>query len=222
MEIIKTFTELKTEFEELLENSNDKKHTIDNELNAVMYFVNTEFEFEFPKMSKPPKLLKKYNLFILYSNELFKTAFNKYIETGKYNIERKHTDNDNSYAYKQKVVYQSFEFAEYYKWLRSLTNENVFKNTKKETLTIKQKLLALHYLGLNIKDSNNNRIAEIIAEVLGVGSENIRKSLSHLTAGKNNTVRTKNNLETVQKLFESKGLTAIGDIIKEDLKGVKK
>jgi len=91
------------------------------------------------------------------------------------------------------------------------------KTTSKSSLSHKQKLLALHYLGLNTTKYENTKIAKILAEVLELSEDNTRIFLSYLSAGKNE-VRTKANLEKVNQLFEKQGLSEISETIINDIK----
>lgn len=110
------------------------------------------------------------------------------------------------------------KFTDFYNWLKELEKEYLTKpNTKKSSLTLKQKLLALHYLGLNMNQTDNTNTAKILSQILDAGQENIRKSLSYISNGKNN-VRTESNLKIVSNLFENHSLTEISNKIKEEIK----
>jgi hypothetical protein len=135
--------------------------------------------------------------------------------SGSFIAERDYNDNDNMFKFKTETVNQAYEFFEYYKWLNSLINEPK-KDVKKSSLTHKQKLLALHYLGLDTSKFENSKIAKILSEILELSEDNTRQYLSYITAGKNE-VRTKANLEKVNQLFENQGLLDISLSIKKDL-----
>jgi hypothetical protein len=157
---------------------------------------------------------------IYIDRKIFNESFYQYLNNGtQITIERLYNDNDERYRHKQNSADQAIEFFKYYQWLKTqlLTPQ---KLEDKDSLPVKQKLLALHYLGLDTSANDNNKCAEILGTILGVGSENIRKSLSHLYAGKNNNVRTKNNLEKVKQLFDSQGLTDISNRIKSDIENL--
>ena len=215
---IRTFTDLKKDFEELLEKSKDRKFTIENELQEVTEFVKNVviYNRKAPK-SKDYKSRKFFNLFLLESNMLFKEAFNNIIQFDDYKEERSRSDTDETFLYKQNVVEQAFEFVEYFKWLRTLLKDDSSKSIKKSSqLSHKQKLLALHYLGFDFSKYDNTKLAKILSEVLELNADNTRQYLSYLAAGKN-YVRTKNNLEVVEKLFENQGLNDVSSIIQKDI-----
>ncbi|WAC00967.1 hypothetical protein N7U66_12210 [Lacinutrix neustonica] len=63
---------------------------------------------------------------------------------------------------------QGLELGKYVLWLRKLENE---PSTEKEysTLSPEQKLLALHYLGLDFRDFTNTHVANVLSQILNVG-----------------------------------------------------
>jgi len=222
MEIIK-LQQLQENFNSAIEKSIDQKFDINNEIDEALSYALTIPEYT-PSFRKPSyrELQNKSNrIFELeiadLNRVLFRDSFKNWIRLGNYDLEKSHTDTIETYEIKENTVKQAIEFAQYYKWLKELQNQPIKKLDEEHSMPIKQKLLVLHYLGMNTTEYDNTKCAEILAEVLGVGSENIRKSLSHLHAGRNNTVRTKNNLEKVKILFDTQGLTKISNQIKEDL-----
>jgi len=114
---------------------------------------------------------------------------------------------------------QAYSLAIYYKWLEKALeqNFNIEEKPKEATLNIEQKLIALHSLGLDLRDYSNTESAKILAKILNVGSENIRKNLSNLYVGKNN-VRNLNNLTKVSELFENKTFDSISNRLKKEIK----
>jgi hypothetical protein len=145
---------------------------------------------------------KKFNkLFYEYN------AFDK-IEIEEYSLEPN--------KYKQTVI----EFSEYYSWLKSELNKYESKKVEKTTVTHKQKLLILHYLGLNISDNDNNKLAKLLSNSLGLGYDNTRKWLPLLSYN-NKEVRTESNLKAVKLLFETAGLQSIAEKIEQDIENIK-
>ena len=110
--------------------------------------------------------------------------------------------------------FTAIRFAEYYIWLKSLVNNH--PKPKKDTLSHKQKMLALHYLGLDLSKYDNTKSGNILGDILGLDKGNTRKYLSYVGAGKND-VRTKKNLQAVLNLFESQEITDISTKIKSDI-----
>lgn len=217
MNTVITFIDLKADFEQILEKSIDKKYTIDIEMNEVLSFVNDTERKSIKKSiqySNPNKFY--YKLYVSESDRFFKKSFNDYIESGTNAVERRYNDTDDTYLAKQNILKQANEFAEYYKWLRTLSVDNIKATKNKSILTHKQKLLTLHYLGFDFSNFDNTKIAKVLSEVLELNEDNTRQYLSYLTAGKND-VRTKNNLEAVRKVFENQGLTDISSAIQKDI-----
>lgn len=223
MEIIK-LQQLQENFNSAIEKSIDQKFDINNEINEVLSYARTIPEYT-PTFRKPThtQLKNKSNrIFELnignLNRTLFRDSFNSFIRYGKYELEKFHTDTNESHLMKELIVKQAFEFSEYYKWLNSLLNTPQ-KATTKNSLSHKQKLLALHYLGLNTVKYENTKIAKVLAEVLELSEDNTRIFLSYLSAGKNE-VRTKANLEKVNQLFEKQGISEISDVIKKDIENL--
>ena len=216
MEIIK-LQELQNDFNLSIEKSIGKKYDINIEINEILDYIK-----DIPNYSLSRKAVN-----VNHSNRVFKIkisdllqklfseAFNSYMRIGNYELKRFHADTDEMYKIKESTVSQALEFSEYYKWLNSLLN-TAAKAPTKNTLSHKQKLLALHYLGLNTAKYENTKIAKVLAEVLELSEDNTRIFLSYLSAGKNE-VRTKTNLEKVNQLFEKQGISEISDVIKKDI-----
>ena len=217
---IYTLTQLKENFNTVLEISINKKYTIESEINAITDYVNSIPKYKlFSKPDNPDFKNKNNKIFEIkisdLSRSLFSEAFNNYMLVGKHTIERFHLDTDEMFEHKERVINQAYELADYYKWLNELI-ATPQKIEKKSSLTHKQKLLALHYLGLDTSKFENSKTAKILSEILELSEDNTRQYLSYITAGKNE-VRTKSNLEKVNQLFENQGLLDISSIIKKDL-----
>jgi hypothetical protein len=218
---MKTLSQFQSEFETGLENSNNKKFTLENEVKEVLNYINTipTYTKLFRKPIKPTFENKANKIFVINIpvslRSLFSEAFTKYITTGDYELERLYHDTNETYQIKDDTVKQAYVFSEYYKWLNELITRPQ-KVEKKSSLTHKQKLLALHYLGLDTSKFENSKTAKILSEILELSEDNTRQYLSYITAGKNE-VRTKANLEKVNQLFENQGLSDISSNIKKDL-----
>lgn len=217
-----TFSELKKAFNSALEQSTDKQFLVENELREVNNFINN---LPIPKVQKrffvkyhpAQKGTEIFNLAIPQGRE-FSEAFTSILKTGDLKIEKSFHEPTEAFEIRQNIVKQASEFAEYYKWLNGLKNSPQ-KLPRKSSLSHKQKLLALHYLGLDTGKFDNSAIAKILAEVLELSEDNTRQYLSYITAGRNN-VRTKSNLEKLHQIFEKQGLTEISNKIKSDIEKI--
>jgi len=221
MEIIK-LSQLQNDFNKAIGISSNRNIIIEDEITEVKIYVDSIPVLSTWRRSSSPSHLHKgnkiFNLDIpVYSRDLFNKAFYGIQSYGDYKKEKQLNETEETHEHHLKVIKQAFDFFEYYKWLKELLNTPIKTADTENAMPVKQRLLALHYLGMDTSEHNHTKCAEILAEVLGVGSENIRKSLSHLYAGKNNSVRTKNNLEKVKLLFDSQGLTQISNQIKADI-----
>lgn len=219
-----TLSELKRTFNSALEQSPDKQFLIENELREVFNFINN---IPIPKVQK--RFFVKYHptqkgtgIFNLpiHQGRDFSEAFNTIIRTGEFHIEKKFHEPIEAFEIRQNVIKQAFEFVEYYKWLNGLKNSPQ-KLPKKSSLDHKEKLLALHYLGLDLSKFDNKKTAKILSEIIGHSEENTRKYLSYLAAGKND-VRTPKTLKNTLNLFESQGFNEISNTIKTDLEKITK
>ena len=215
-----TNLELQNKFNKALEKSLNQKLTIETEIKEVLDFVNTipnQKLFRKPIQSEF-KTIRTTRIFEINNcdRKLLSDTFYSIKETGSFNdLNRTANDTELTYQFKTNTIKQAFELFEYYKWLNKLLAEPQ-KTIKKSSLSHKQKLLALHYLGLNTSKYDNTKIAKILSEILELSEDNTRQYLSYLFAGKNE-VRTKINLEKVNQLFENQEITEISNTIKKDL-----
>lgn len=223
MKII-TLEELQEEFNSILSTVTEKENLINLELKEIDNYLNytapprrhkMDFHFE-------PNTDAVFTLSVdLNRRKLLKRAFNGFNVYGKFELVDNKAKSQGMINLDDKVIEQASEFAKYFKWLKELD----FKPNSaqdKSTLTISQKLLALHYLGLDLgKIENKKQSAKVLQQILNEdGDENIRKKLSNIYAGKNK-IFTKNNLEITAKVFQDSNLTDIYLKIKEALNKIK-
>lgn len=217
-----TNLELQNKFNTATENNANRNLLIENEIREIENYVNYIPAYTSPfrkkaiplTINKSPKIFDFGNTYI--DRKIFNESFYEYLNSGKpITIERLHNDNDEMYRIKQNSANQSIETFKYYEWLK-IQLSIPQKAQKKSSLSHKQKLLALHYLGLDTSKYDNTKIAKILSEILELSEDNTRQYLSYLSAGKND-VRTKTNLEKVNQLFENQEITDISNTIKKDL-----
>ena len=213
-----TLREFQKEFNSALEISIDKNYLIENELREINNFLNFSSAPNKKRkgLFKTPKANQTSVFKLVIPNMLgsqFIDAYHSFLKIGDFEPPKFHQDTEESFKVKKEISKQAFEFSEYYKWLIVLQTTPQ-KVHKKSSLTHKQKLLALHYLGLDTSKYDNTKIAKILSEILELSEDNTRQYLSYLTARKND-VRTKNNLEKVSQLFENQGLDNISNTIKK-------
>ncbi len=219
-----TLSELKKAFNSALQNSPDKQFLIENELREINNLLNyvpvprTKKRL-FESAYRRPKGTGIFYIEIAPGG-LFCEAFNSILRTGEFKIEKSFHEPIEAFEIRQQNVKQAFEFAEYYKWLNSLKSSPQ-KLPKRSSLDHKEKLLALHYLGLDLSKFDNKKTAKILSEIIGHSEENTRKYLSYLAAGKND-VRTPKTLKNTLNLFESQGFVEICNTIKTDLEKITK
>ncbi|SDK79361.1 hypothetical protein SAMN04488034_101489 [Salinimicrobium catena] len=224
--ILTTLSDLKKSFKSALEKSSEKQYLIENELREINNFV-TNLPIPrakrniFSKYYSIPKGTAIFDLDIPFEfRRTFAEAFNKIIITGELEEVKLHSESDQAFLFRKQISQQALEFVKYYKWLNELKNKPQTL-PKKSSLDHKEKLLALHYLGLDLSKFDNKKTSKILSEIIGHSEENTRKYLSYLTAGKNN-VRTPKTLKITLNLFESQGFDEISNTIKSDLEKITK
>jgi hypothetical protein len=218
---ITTLSQLQSDFGTALENSINKKFTIENETKEVLNYINTIPNANlFRKSIKPTLENKASKIFVIdipsLLRNLFSEAFNNYMTTGNYELKRLHTDTDEMYQINKETVKQANVFSEYYKWLNEL-QATPQKAEKKNTLSHKEKMLALYYLGLDMrKFSNNKQSAIILSKILGLDESNTKDYLTYFEGNKGK-VKTEANINKMLDLFENQDFKEIQKKIKEDL-----
>ncbi|WP_034887101.1 hypothetical protein [Gillisia sp. Hel_I_29] len=219
-----TLTELQNDFNSALEKTINKNFLIENELREINNYLDYS---PTPKIKRNGLVhLKKANqtqIFKLSISDMLRPLFNEavhsFLTTGKFPISNSTIDTEESLNIKKHISKQAFEFSEYYKWLIELKNTPQ-KTSKKSTLTHKQKLLALHYLGLDLRRYDNIKSAKILEPIIGQNFGDTRKQIPFLY-GNNDEVRNQDNLEKVLQLFDNAGFEEIADKIKEDIEKIK-
>ncbi|SMG49718.1 hypothetical protein [Arenibacter troitsensis] len=117
----------------------------------------------------------------------------------------------------KRIRKQAIELAKYTIWLKALKSTNNSKPQKKNnTLSQKQKLLALHYLGLDFRKQDYIKSAKVLQEIYGHHFEDSRK-LMPMLYDTNNSLKTSDNLRSVLNLFKSIGFTDAVEDIQKDL-----
>lgn len=196
-------------FEKRLLEVNNKEFLIENEINIIESYVNKPIS-----VNERNSTNSVFDLSNLGSSKIISEVFNEYMLNGS--IKNIEVNND---PFKSNFVKTGLLFVKYYKWLKEI-NKHPINQPKKQKLTQKQKLLALHYLGVDFSKYDNSSLAKILSQILDLGEENIRKNLSYVSAGKNE-VRTESNLEKVHQLYKNIGINDISNTIYKDLEKIK-
>lgn len=222
MEII-TYSELQQKFDSATENSSNRKMAIEFEISAIEDYVNNIPYFspfrgkpQATRINKSPKIFNFENVF--FNRIIFNEAFYEYLNNGKaISIIQEQNDNIDSLRIKQSSVEQAIEFFKYYQWLKNQLTTNT-KAKPSISLNHQEKMLALHYLGMNTKNFDDTKTAKILSAILGLNEQNTREILGALYINAvNNPVRTKKHLENLKQHFETLGLTEISDKIKGEI-----
>lgn len=217
MDII-TVNELQKKFDLTIQNNPLRNSKIKNEIEAIEKYVNI-FPAQINTFKKQPikttidKTPQIFDLGYTYIyRDIFHDAFHKYLNSEeKTFIEKLHNESEETYYLKQRSANQAIELFEYYKWLNELINPSK-KAEKNNSLNHKQIILALYYLGFDMKQFNQTKTGHILGEILGLSPKNTTDYIRHVASGKND-VRTPKNLKIVKQLFEKHGLNEVSDKI---------
>lgn len=231
--MIISFKELKEDFNSRSKNFTNKKLYIQDELKQIEDFLNyKQFEvrtgsvFREPLSEYKPKLslLKAVFSEVKYYWSFFNNSYEHYlynekeksftpVKKGK-DTTQEQVDDFNKIV--QEHHFQGIEFAKYVLWLKR-NERGTNLSSKKSTLTLNQKMLALYYLGVDMRDYQNNlQASKILAQILGMDWTNIKESLTYFD-GKNSKVKKTENIKKVLELFENECFKPIQNKIREDL-----
>lgn len=218
-----TNLELQNKFNTATENSINRNILIETEIREIENYINNipVYARAFKKAVKPLTINKSPKIFdfsdVYINRKIFNESFYEYLNNGKpITIERLYNDNDEIYKHKQNSADQAIEFFKYYEWLKIqlLTPQ---KAEKKSSLSHKEKMLALYYLGLDMrKFSNNKQSAIILSKILGLDESNTKDYLTYFDGNKGK-VKTEANINKMLDLFENQDFKEIQKKIKDDL-----
>lgn len=215
-----TFEQFKEAFEVAIENISNKDSFIGNEIREIESYLFS---------SKPIRKggFKNMNLNVFRkSRRIFKININKNFEPlfteafQGYDLDGEFIDDRGKEGEYKIVIEQARQFCQYYQWLKE-KKINPKLIAKKGSLTHKQKMLALHYLGLDTNEYDNSKLAKILSKVLELNEDNTRQYLSYVSGG-NNEVRTIKNLKTVRQLYKNQGFISISNKIESDIEKTEK
>lgn len=215
---ITTFDQFRDKFEKAILPIKNKDSFIDNEIREIeSYLYSQEIggdprKFNFSAQRNTRKVFE----IEMHKNYLYllTEAFQGFDIDGDYN--NKQSD-ENS----KTIIEQAKQFCEYYHWLKELKN-TPSTSKKKPELYLNQKLLALHYLGVDLRDIEDTKSAKMLSYILGSDYENTRKALPQIYFNSpNNKVRTKDNLKKMLWLFDNEQFKKIKQTITSDIRNLK-
>lgn len=219
-------------FKSRLETVKNKDYLIENEINQIRLFTSMEswhsdIPYEEAGLNFANETNSVFDLMDMGGSRVyFNSVFNEYLLEGTvtpildFDGEADLSLDDELLPVEDDFLRDQREsaiaFAEYYLWLKEL-KIHPKSNQKFSSLNNDQKLLALHLLGLDLRDYTKTHMRKVLGAILNIGSENIRKNLSVLQGGKNN-LRTKENFEKLLELFENKTFEPIQNKIKREIR----
>ena len=208
------YDKLKSNFELALQKTGNKKFLAEREINAIQKFAYEELSIEgalrmpvyhFRSVFEPTEIGSA-------THYPFKEVFDEMM-CG--------STRDLSIHYPERVINEAEQLFKYYEYLENfLVQEKKNIGRKSKGLSHKQKLLGLYYLGLDINNFDNSKLAKVLSDILDLSEDNTRQYLSYLSGGKNK-VRTKSNLQKIEELFRNQDLKEIASEIKNDIDQLK-
>lgn len=232
---VRNLQELQDIFNIRYENIKNRTLLIEDELKQIDVFFETVGKNIYRKdivdfltsIGKVPNHV--FNTHWIYPPTGHFVDFKKYYEAYLYEeIEHPLPDNELTENISQKdmdsnmeglkpVRLQAIELAKYTIWLKELKSTDTLKPQKnKDSLSQKQKLLALHYLGLDFRNHDYIKSAKVLQEIYGHHFEDSRK-LMPMLYDTNNSLKTSDNLRSVLNIFKSIGFTDAVEDIQKDL-----
>lgn len=227
------FEEFKSNFQNELKNTPNKKNLVDNEINEIEYCL--EPRFENPSInaraggSGIPSKRIAYHVFKIdiakASHDLFVRAFRGTYLKGSYELKPHPSVPEDVLSDWLLIARQAEEFAKYYSWLKNLGEVNKTNQSKKQESVLyhKEKLLALYYLGIRFNKYENTRYAKILSLIMGESEVTTRQHLSyfHTSGNTDKKVKTEKGLKKLKFLFESLQFGEELQMVEEDLKKLK-
>ena len=210
-----TFDQFKEKFERAVIDVKNRESFIDNEIREIEKYLFSEKAHSNSTKVDLSQFRKSRRVFEIEIQRGYLSflaeAFQGFDIDGEFN------DELNRDELEKNIIEQARQLCKYYQWLKDLKLSA--KKPKKTGLTHKQKMLALHYLGLKLRLGDNKKLAFVLSQILELDEENTRKYLSYLASGKNE-VRTKNNLTKINQLFKNQGFIDISNSIQSDLENL--
>lgn len=219
---ITNLEKFQNDFNNAIEKSLNQKLDIETEIKEVLDFVNTiptQRAFSKPVKSEF-ETIRNTRIFKMpiCDRRLLSDAFYSIKETGKFNdLNRTLNDTELTYQFKENTVKQALDFFEYYKWLNELLTAPQKREKKNEALNHKERMLALYYLGLDMRKFGNNlQSAKILSKIIGFDESNTKKFLTYFD-GKECEVKKEPNIIKMLELFDHQDFKEIHNTVKKDL-----
>jgi hypothetical protein len=225
MEII-TATELQEKFDLTLQNNSHRNLKIENEIKAIEEYV---YNIPTPRsplkrqptetsINKTPQVFNLGNTYI--DRNIFHDAFCKYLNSeGKTIVEQPYNESKEVHYLKQRTANQAIELFKYYTWLKVILTK---KAKQAITLNHQEKMLALHFLGMNTSKLDDSKTAKILSVILGLSEQNTREILGALYIdAKENPVRNIKHFQNLHNQFKNIGLKEIAAEIEKEIPNLK-
>jgi hypothetical protein len=219
-----TIEEFKSNFNSKLNTipTSNKSNLIDNEIKKIEKYLEPKEYHKRNKMYRFSNLnLHSNHIFNLQINSRYKNdfinAFNKYLLGEKTEITKREQESKEYFEERKVVIYQAYEFAKYYNWLKSLLPSKF--EEKHSSLNQQEKMLALSYLGLDLRKYDDTKAGKVLSQIINMNYDNTRKYLPQVYFNApGNEVRTKESFKNLIKLFDNEQFEEISKEIKKDLK----
>lgn len=187
---------------------NNEIKEIEKHLEPKEYTNRLDKRYRYANLNLKPNHVFRLNINYHHKNT-FINAFQNF------NLRQEIDENENSE--KQLVILQACEFVKHYNWLIVLKSDDKNIKSKKSSLTHSQKILALYYLGIDMRSFQNNvQSAKILSSILDLDESNTKDYLTYFE-GKKSKVKNKKNINKIADIFEHQDFKTVLDKIKKDL-----
>ncbi|PQJ82778.1 hypothetical protein [Polaribacter glomeratus] len=206
------------DFQKVLIDTNNKKILLELEIREIEKLIHKEENLYLGIGNNLIKYQSKSVFqFDYYPSQFFNNVVHNYLLNNEFNF---NSISDNRFKERDiKVAKNAIDFADYYKWLKNINSDTPkSKSLNKSDLTLSQKILSLHYLGLKLDDYDKTKSSKILSKILNQSEDNTRKYLNQLSsATKESELKSTKNLNTLLELFENEQFKEVQNKIKKDI-----
>jgi hypothetical protein len=210
------YNKLIEEFNKVYKITENKFFLTDSELQQIEVFLKTDsldglgLSSNYQKNSFLNKVFKvKYSS----SNE-FREFFRGLQLNSNYKLREYYQNSD----YYEEVFKNVHELSEYFNYLKNLITNPQKESPKKESLSLSQKILALHYLGLDLTKFDKTKSSKVLSKILNQNESNTKEHITNMYSAKNETkIKSLKNLKPLLEVFENEQFNEVQNKIKKDI-----
>ena len=211
------------DFQKALIDTKNKKYLIEKEIKQIEIVISTSrAAFTYNSISHVGQEVMTNGVFKekIYADDRFNSFFHQYIENDGFDFES--IPNDKYKNHTEYIMNKAMPFADYYLWLKEqLQNFTENKATKTSDLNLSQKILALHYLGLDLTKFDKTKSSKVLSKILEQSESNTKGHLTNLYSAINETkIKNLKNLKPLLEVFENEQFNEVQNKIKKDIENL--